>query len=1265
MSKQTSPIASFTFTPLTGVAPLAVTFDASSSSDPGGTITSYAWDFADGQTGTGVKVTHTFLTARTYPVKLTVTDSSGATGSTSVNVQVEKPHKAPIASFTFTPATGVVPLHVAFDGSASSDPDGTIVGYSWDFGDGQQGSGAKVSHTYSTPGTYTVTLNVTDNDGDMNSTTQTLTAKVNQPPTAVFTLTPTTGIVPLHVTCDASASSDPDDSIVGYAWDFGDGQHGSGVNVTHTYSTAGSYTLTLTVTDSGGLTGSISHTLSVSSGGPPPDPSKVAPPVDPTVATRLLDATAFLYTGPNPIQTGVAAGKIDLKRVAVLRGKVTDRSGAPLAGVTISILTHSEFGSTLTRSDGMFDLAVNGGGLLTVSYTKDGSLPAQRHIQVPWQDYAWLPDVVLIPLDSAVTPLDLTASVPIQVARGSAVSDSDGSRQATLLVPQGTQATLVLPNSSTQAIQKLSMRATEYTVGASGPATMPAELPPTSGYTYAVEYSADEALAAGATSVTFSQPLIHYSENFLNFSVGMAVPVGSYDKGKAAWIPSDNGQVLKILSITNGLADLDTTGNGTADNGTALGITTAERQSLAVLYSANQVLWRVPLTHFSAWDFNWAYSPPPDAVPPNQPDPTPDDPPDDQCTTPGSLIETQSQVLGETAIITGTPFRLHYRSYRVPDRKAAFSLKIPLSGASIPHNLKRIDLEVYVAGQRFTQSFPAAPNQSTAFVWDGNDAYGRRLQGAQPITVRIGYAYANVAYQSPAQRLRAFAVCLGIPLSGSVARAETILWKEWQSGIGAWDARAAGMGSWTLDVHHAYDPLSQVLYLGTGERRHAQKLRPIITTIAGNGVLPPGASGDGGPAAAAQIWDAQGLALGPDGSFYIADDANHRIRRVGSDGIISTVVSGLAYPHGLALGPDGSLYIAETGGHRIRRLGSDGSLTTVAGTGTWGYSGDGGPASTAQLNSPQGVALGPDGSLYIADMGNFRVRRVGPDGIITTVAGQGDQAYSGEGGPATAARLYEPLSVAVATDGSLYIGELYRVRRVAPAFPGMSLVDFLIPSEDGSEVYFFNGAGRHLRTLDALTGAVRYQFTYDSAGHLASVTDGDGKVTTIEHDGSGNPTAIVGPYGQRTALALDANGYLASITDPAGESMQLTSTTDGLLTSLTDPRGNVYTFSYDAQGRLVKDADPAGGAKDLVRSDQSNGYTVSVVTALLQQSSYQVQQLSTGDERRVNACCGGLQTQVLQQTNGTTTVTAADGTVTTQVLGPDPRWGMLAPPRRE
>jgi hypothetical protein len=227
----------------------------------------------------------------------------------------------------------------------------------------------------------------------------------------------------------------------------------------------------------------------------PPDPDAIAPPIDETVATTVYDSTRFLFMGNPPIQTGVTEGTIEPERAAVLRGHVMDQEGAHLPGAIISIKDHPEFGQTISRVDGMFDMVVNGGGLLTINYAAEGSLPAQRQIQVPWQDYVQLPDVVMIPLDSNVTLFDLNAGT-MAVAQGSEITDGDGTRQATLMCPPGTTADLVFPDGSTQSVSTLNIRATEYTVGEMGPRMMPAMLPPTSAYTYAVELSADEALAA-------------------------------------------------------------------------------------------------------------------------------------------------------------------------------------------------------------------------------------------------------------------------------------------------------------------------------------------------------------------------------------------------------------------------------------------------------------------------------------------------------------------------------------------------------------------------------------------------------------------------------------------------------------------------------------------------------------------------------------------------------------------------------------------------
>src|SRR5678809_313403 len=226
----------------------------------------------------------------------------------------------------------------------------------------------------------------------------------------------------------------------------------------------------------------------------PPDPSTVASPINPLVATTFGDATAFLFAGPNPIQTGVAAGAIDRVRASVLRGRVTNRQGAPLGGVTIGVLQHPEFGQTLTRADGAFDIAVNGGGVVTLSYAKTGFLSVQRQAVAPRQDYRDLNDVVLIPVDTAAAHVDFSS--PIQVARGSAQSDTLGVRRMTVLFAQGTHAAMTLPGGTTQPLSSLTVRATEYTVGATGPAAVASSTLNSAAYVYALIGGSGAGIAA-------------------------------------------------------------------------------------------------------------------------------------------------------------------------------------------------------------------------------------------------------------------------------------------------------------------------------------------------------------------------------------------------------------------------------------------------------------------------------------------------------------------------------------------------------------------------------------------------------------------------------------------------------------------------------------------------------------------------------------------------------------------------------------------------
>jgi uncharacterized protein (TIGR03437 family) len=222
----------------------------------------------------------------------------------------------------------------------------------------------------------------------------------------------------------------------------------------------------------------------------------------------------------------------------------------------------------------------------------------------------------------------------------------------------------------------------------------------------------------------------------------------------------------------------------------------------------------------------------------------------------------------------------------------------------------------------------------------------------------------------------------------------------------------------------------------------------IIANFAGKGGA--GDSGDGGAATSAQLNGPQGMAVDASGNLFIADTLNAKVRKVSTSGVITTVAGSgtpgyggdgsaagnaqLNGPQGVAVDTAGDVYIADFGNSRVRKVSAaSGDITTVAGNGTFGYSGDGGPAVNAQLNGPQGVAVDTAGNLYIADSENNLIREVTPSGLIATVAGNGVAGYSGDGGPAASAQVGNPVGVVVDAVGNIFIVDAsVRVRQVYP-----------------------------------------------------------------------------------------------------------------------------------------------------------------------------------------------------------------------------------------
>jgi len=314
-----------------GVAEIAakvgeeIQFDGSASTDADGTIASFNWDFGDGEVAEGDKATHAYAAAGEYTVTLTVTDDQDATGTAEIKVTVTEAveNKPPVAVIAGDAEITVeMGATIDFDGSASTDEDGTIASFNWDFGDGEVAEGDSITHAYAAAGEYTVTLTVTDDQGatgtaEIKVTVTEAAVGENKPPVAVI-IGNTTVKMGATIDFDGSTSTDEDGTIASFNWDFGDGEVAEGDKVTHTYAAAGEYTVTLTVTDDQGATGTAEIKV--------------------TVVEEVRSTISIIF-----------------------RGTISDMSGAPISGATVEIINQNfdpdkkNYPSDVTDDEGKYD----------------------------------------------------------------------------------------------------------------------------------------------------------------------------------------------------------------------------------------------------------------------------------------------------------------------------------------------------------------------------------------------------------------------------------------------------------------------------------------------------------------------------------------------------------------------------------------------------------------------------------------------------------------------------------------------------------------------------------------------------------------------------------------------------------------------------------------------------------------------------------------------------------------------------------------------
>ncbi|WP_025615215.1 PKD domain-containing protein [Cellulophaga baltica] len=340
-----------------GEASLDVQFTGDTSTDPDtGDVLTYAWDFGDGSTATSANPAHTFTTAGTYDVTLTVTDDGTPAMSSSevtITITVTTPaNQAPTAVASSDISSGNVSLEVRFTGDTSSDPDtGDILTYSWDFGDGSTATTANPSHTFTTAGTYDVTLTVTDDGTPALSSSEviitiTVNAPANQAPTAVASSDVTSGEASLAVQFTGDTSTDPDTGdVLTYAWDFGDGTTATTANPSHTFTTSGTYDVTLTVTDDG----------------------------TPAMSSSEVTITITVTTPANQAPTAVASSDVTSGEASLAVQFTGDTSSDPDTGDTLTYAWDFGDGTTATTANPSHTFTTVGIYIVALTVTDNGT----------------------------------------------------------------------------------------------------------------------------------------------------------------------------------------------------------------------------------------------------------------------------------------------------------------------------------------------------------------------------------------------------------------------------------------------------------------------------------------------------------------------------------------------------------------------------------------------------------------------------------------------------------------------------------------------------------------------------------------------------------------------------------------------------------------------------------------------------------------------------------------------------------------------------
>jgi len=758
-----------------------------------------------------------------------------------------------------------------------------------------------------------------------------------------------------------------------------------------------------------------------------------------------------------PDQSGLTT-LLDPASTGMIRGRVLNFDGTPVIGAVVSLPDYPGFGATTTSACGDFYLAANGGMGYAVVVRKPGFIEGQRMVDVPKGQFVWMDDLIMRPLDVKKTVLTIGGSDSgVSVAQSSVMTDADGPRRVSLLVPNSTFVTIKNADGSVaqSGLSSITLSASEFTVGPNGPLAMPARLPPTSKYTYATAFKIDE--ANDDQTVEFSRTIYAYVDNFLKFPVGTLVPSGYFDLHDHLWKGSTDGVVVQIIDIRAGQAVIGLSANNQPASASQLDLlefTPAELTTLASTFTVGQQFWRVPIPHFTTWDFNWPGTAPfsapflPDSR--NRGEPRHDagrDPVCNQCSH--STINVPTHTLNEVLAVAGTPFKLSYQSDRMPGYRKANELSIPIGSLhSIAADgtdpaVLSVDVQVDVEGSRYKATIDHSPREQETyqFIWNGLDQFGRKVIGGSTAEVTITQHVDSASYlsslieftsSSAARTASSFTSSVAPSLGsswGEVAGSDSGISREaasttnvlrWNGLIGAntlLDPSRFKMGGWWFSPQHVKDIEHNIIYFGDGTLRRGYASNLVMTKLIG------------------------------DESYY----SNYQLP---VDYKYPLTVGGLTGSR-LAVGPDDSMYLFLRGNSSspvLAKVTPSGQQSIIAGIGTGESGTDDVDPKTISIGScihDQYIDVSSDGAVYFTECIFVRIdeewtmlRRIDPlTGLIKTVAGRkpspGESTsqttlQDGDGGPATSALIRGPVKgINVDKSGNYFIATTSTIRKVS------------------------------------------------------------------------------------------------------------------------------------------------------------------------------------------------------------------------------------------